>query len=67
MGHSGEDAVHKKSSKMKTQWPNRLNLWYWLILKFSLEQDTKRQMLYLSNAPLSLSFEEWKILRVTCK
>ena len=28
------------------------NFWNWLILKFSLEQDTKRQMLYLSNAPL---------------
>ena len=30
------------------------NFWYWFILKFSLEQDTKRWMLYLSNAPLTL-------------
>ena len=24
MGHSGDDAVHKKSNKMKTHWPNWL-------------------------------------------
>ena len=46
MGHSGDDAVYKKSNKMKTYWR------YWYILKFSLEQETKRKMLYLSNAPL---------------
>ena len=26
MGHSGDDVVHKKSNKMKTHWPNRLQL-----------------------------------------
>ena len=48
-----DDAVQKKSNKMKAHVPNRLNFWYWFILKFLLEQDTKRYMLYLSNAPLN--------------
>ena len=30
--------------------------WYWFIIKFSLDQDTKRWTLYLSNAPLNNSF-----------
>ena len=57
MGHTGDDAIHKIPHKKKTQWQNQLkNL---VRVQFDILyrlRYIKRKMLYLSNAPLSLSF-----------
>ena len=50
MGHSEEDAVHKKTHKMKMQ--NQLVILVLFNLKSSIDLDIKRYLLYLSNTPL---------------
>ena len=54
MGHSGDDAVHWNSNKMKTHWPNWLKflvLVYFIIL-FRTRYKEIDVIAYLSNAPL---------------
>ena len=38
--------------------------WYWFNLKFSIELDIKRWMLYLSNAPLNKAYQEKNAITV---
>ena len=42
IGHSGDDVNHKKPHKTKCVDQISWKFWYWFILKFSIELDTKR-------------------------